>query len=85
MSSDAYGRELLALAESVALAAAEHGVIRTYLEWIVSLPWSKGTDDNLDIPHARKTLDAQTHKAADALGKAITAIGPSTCTNRNAS
>ena len=39
-------------------AAAEHGVIRTYLEWIVSLPWSNSTDDNLDIPHARKTLDA---------------------------
>jgi len=50
-------RELSRL-EKLPPAAAEHGVIRTYLEWIVSLPWSKGTDDNLDIPHARKTLDA---------------------------
>ncbi len=38
-------------------AAAEYGVIRTYLDWLVSIPWSKGTDDNLDIPHARKILD----------------------------
>lgn len=39
-------------------AAAEYGVIRTYLDWLVSLPWSKMTTDNLDIAHARKILDA---------------------------
>jgi len=38
--------------------AAEHGVIRTYLEWIASLPWDKGTEDNLDLQHARQVLDA---------------------------
>jgi ATP-dependent Lon protease len=37
--------------------AAEHGVIRSYLEWIASLPWSKSTEDNLDLRHARETLD----------------------------
>jgi ATP-dependent Lon protease len=37
--------------------AAEHGVIRTYLEWIASLPWSKSTDDDLDLKKARRTLD----------------------------
>jgi ATP-dependent Lon protease len=37
--------------------AAEHGVIRTYLEWLASLPWSRSTEDNLDLKHARKTLD----------------------------
>jgi ATP-dependent Lon protease len=37
--------------------AAEHGVIRTYLEWLADLPWSKSTDDNLDLPHARTVLD----------------------------
>ena len=37
--------------------AAEHGVIRTYLEWLADLPWSKATEDNLDLKHARKTLD----------------------------
>ena len=29
--------------------SAEHGVIRSYIEWIVSLPWSKATDDHLDL------------------------------------
>jgi len=38
-------------------AAAEYGVIRTYLDWLVSVPWSKSTDDNLEIPHAREILD----------------------------
>src|SRR5574338_1297225 len=38
-------------------AAAEYGVIRSYIDWLVSLPWSKSTPDNLDISHARKILD----------------------------
>lgn len=38
-------------------AAAEYGVIRTYLDWILSLPWSVMTEDNLDIAHARQVLD----------------------------
>jgi ATP-dependent Lon protease len=38
-------------------AAAEYGVIRTYLDWLTSLPWNKRTDDNLDIAHARSVLD----------------------------
>jgi ATP-dependent Lon protease len=37
--------------------AAEYGVIRTYLDWLVDLPWSKETEDNLDIGHAREVLD----------------------------
>ncbi|MEX0972124.1 MAG: endopeptidase La [Solirubrobacterales bacterium] len=50
-------RELSRL-EKLPPAAAEHGVIRTYLEWLVELPWSQRTDDNLDIAHAREVLDA---------------------------
>ena len=50
-------RELSRL-EKLPPAAAEHGVIRTYLEWLVELPWSKETEDNLDIAHAREVLDA---------------------------
>jgi ATP-dependent Lon protease len=49
-------RELSRL-EKLPPVAAEYGVIRTYLEWLVDLPWSKETDDNLDIAHARETLD----------------------------
>jgi ATP-dependent Lon protease len=50
-------RELSRLAK-LPPAAAEHGVIRTYLEWLVELPWSTETEDNLDIGHAREVLDA---------------------------
>jgi ATP-dependent Lon protease len=49
-------RELSRL-EKLPSAAAEHGVIRTYLEWIASLPWGRSTDDNLDLAHARAVLD----------------------------
>lgn len=38
-------------------SSAEYGVIRTYLDWLVTLPWSKITPDNLDIAHARQVLD----------------------------
>jgi ATP-dependent Lon protease len=37
--------------------AAEHGVIRTYLEWLADLPWSTSTEDNLDLKHGRQVLD----------------------------
>ena len=50
-------RELSRL-EKLPQAAAEHGVIRTYLEWILSLPWDHATEDNLDLVHARSVLDA---------------------------
>jgi ATP-dependent Lon protease len=49
-------RELARL-ERLPPAAAEHGVIRNYLEWIASLPWSARTEDNLNLRHARRVLD----------------------------
>jgi ATP-dependent Lon protease len=52
----AVDRELGRL-ERLPSAAAEYGVIRTYLEWILSLPWSKTTEDNLDLDRARRILD----------------------------
>ncbi|MFZ8847206.1 MAG: endopeptidase La [Candidatus Hydrothermia bacterium] len=35
----------------------EYHVVRTYLDWILNLPWNEETEDNLDISHARKVLD----------------------------
>jgi ATP-dependent Lon protease len=49
-------RELRRL-EMIPQASAEHGVIRTYLEWIVSLPWNDRTHDDLNLEHARRVLD----------------------------
>jgi ATP-dependent Lon protease len=56
-------RELSRL-QKLPQAAAEHGVIRTYLEWIASLPWDVRTDDNLDLAHAREVLDADHYDIA---------------------
>ncbi len=53
----AVDRELARL-ERLPAASAEYGVIRTYLDWILSLPWDKETKDNLDLEQARKVLDA---------------------------
>jgi len=38
-------------------AAAEYHVIRTYLDWIIDLPWNEITEDNLDLERAQKVLD----------------------------
>lgn len=43
--------------ESMHPDAAESAIIRTYLDWLVELPWSKTTKDTLDIKKAKKVLD----------------------------
>jgi ATP-dependent Lon protease len=40
-------------------AAAEYGVSRNYLDWILNLPWQKETDDKLDLREAEKILNEQ--------------------------
>jgi len=37
--------------------SAEAGTIRTYIDWLVELPWSKSTKDNLDLKKAKEVLD----------------------------
>jgi ATP-dependent Lon protease len=49
-------RELKRL-ESLPPQAAEYGVIKTYLDWLVTLPWNVLSIDQLDIPHARAVLE----------------------------
>ncbi len=55
--ADRAARRELARLERLPPAAAEYGVIRTYLDWILTLPWSKHTEDNLDLEQARRILD----------------------------
>jgi len=57
-------RELERL-ERLPTAAAEYGVIRTYLDWLASMPWSVQTQDNLDIKHAREVLNADHYGLED--------------------
>ena len=47
----------LARMEKLPQASPDYHVIRTYLEIILELPWSKTTEDNLDLSHARQVLD----------------------------
>jgi ATP-dependent Lon protease len=54
---DRAARRELSRLEKLPPAAAEHGVIRTYLDWIVTLPWNEFTADDLDLPRARRVLD----------------------------
>jgi ATP-dependent Lon protease len=49
-------RELARL-ERLPAAAAEYGVIRTYLDWLATLPWGVTTPDDLDLDRARQILD----------------------------
>jgi ATP-dependent Lon protease len=46
-------------------AAAEYTVSRTYIDWLISLPWNKVTEDNLDITHAKQVLDEDHHDLDD--------------------
>src|SRR5512139_2236291 len=39
------------------VGSAEYTVVRTYLDWILDLPWTTSTDDNMEIMEVRKVLD----------------------------
>ena len=53
-------RELARL-ERISEMSPEHSVIRTYLDWIIELPWSVFTEEQIDLPRAREILDADHH------------------------
>src|SRR5262245_59282610 len=46
-------------------AAAEYTVARTYLDWLVSLPWNKTTEDHIDVSKAREVLDEDHYDLKD--------------------
>jgi len=51
-------RKELRRLEAMPEAAAEYGMIRTYLDWLTELPWSIETQTTIDIAHARQVLEA---------------------------
>ena len=63
-AAKAADRELGRL-EKLPSAAAEYGVIRGYLEWLVDLPWSVTTEDNLDIKNAKRVLNQDHYDLED--------------------
>ena len=53
-------RELSRL-ERTSEMSAEHSVIRTFLDWIIELPWSVFTEERIELPRAREILDVDHH------------------------
>ena len=52
-------------------AAAEYGVIRTYLEMLISLPWQKRTEDQLDVNRAQQVLDEDHYDLEEIKGRIL--------------
>ncbi|MBW2527298.1 MAG: endopeptidase La, partial [Deltaproteobacteria bacterium] len=50
-------RKQLKRLRSMQVGSAEYTVVRTYLDWILDLPWTESTEDNLDIAAVREVLD----------------------------
>ncbi|HEY2228708.1 MAG TPA: endopeptidase La [Xanthobacteraceae bacterium] len=50
-------RKELRRLERMPEASPEHGMVRTYLDWLIELPWSKLSPDTIDIAQARRILD----------------------------
>ena len=53
----------------------ESGVARTFLDWIVALPWTERTDDVLDVAHARRVLDEDHYGLEDVKDRILDYIG----------
>lgn len=45
--------------ESIPAYSSESNIIRTYLDWLIALPWKEETEENNDIKHAQEVLDAE--------------------------
>jgi ATP-dependent Lon protease len=67
-------RELRRLKRIPAMSP-ESSVARTYLEWILSLPWNERTDDVLDVAHARRVLDEDHYGLHDVKERVLDYIG----------
>jgi len=52
------------------VGSAEYTVVRTYIDWILDIPWSKQTADNMDIAAVRKVLD-EDHTGLEQVKKRI--------------
>jgi len=44
--------------QRMSAGAPEYTVARSYVDWLIALPWNASTDDNLDIPSVKEVLDA---------------------------
>lgn len=55
--ADSVAKKQLKRLRSMQVGSAEYTVVRTYLDWILDLPWTTSTEDNMEIMEVRKVLD----------------------------
>ena len=55
--ADQVAKKQLKRLRTMQVGSAEYTVVRTYLDWILDVPWSASTEDNLDILEVRRVLD----------------------------
>ncbi|HMJ12316.1 MAG TPA: endopeptidase La [Polyangiaceae bacterium] len=68
--ADSVAKKQLKRLRSMQVGSAEYTVVRTYLDWILDLPWSNSTEDNMDIAAVRAVLD-EDHYGLDKVKKRI--------------
>ena len=68
--ADSVAKKQLKRLRSMQVGSAEYTVVRTYLDWILDLPWTHATDDNMDIAEVRRVLD-EDHYGLDKVKKRI--------------
>jgi ATP-dependent Lon protease len=68
--ADGVARKQLKRLRSMQVGSAEYTVVRTYLDWIMDIPWTTATEDNLDITEVRRVLD-EDHYGLDKVKKRI--------------
>ncbi|MGH6912624.1 MAG: LON peptidase substrate-binding domain-containing protein, partial [Geminicoccales bacterium] len=68
--ADEQARKELRRLERMPEAAAEYSMVRTYLDWLIELPWSKLSEDAIDIRQAREILD-EDHYGLDKIKRRI--------------
>jgi len=68
--AEAEARKELKRLERMPESATEYGMVRTYLEWMTELPWSRTTEEKIDIAEARRILD-EDHYGLDKIKRRI--------------
>ncbi|MEM9195442.1 MAG: endopeptidase La [Myxococcota bacterium] len=68
--ADKVARKQLKRLRAMQVGSAEYTVVRTYIDWILDIPWSKETTDNLDIGAVRRVLD-EDHSGLEKVKKRI--------------
>jgi len=68
--ADSVAKKQLKRLRSMQVGSAEYTVVRTYLDWILDIPWSQSTQDNLEIAEVRRVLD-EDHYGLDKVKKRI--------------